>query len=69
MLDGFLRDFVKDARELAIREGIAVNEDGTILKPSTIKLVEEIEETTHERLIDQALETGDKHCNKQRAVD
>ena len=54
----------KTVKNLAVREGYLMEEQGTLLKPETIKLVEEIQQHVHEMviesLIDQALATGDK---------
>jgi len=45
---------------LAVKEGLLVEEDGVILDPQTIDLVNEIEEMNRQQAIDKALATGDK---------
>ena len=57
------------AKDMAVTDGVLIEEDGTLLNPNTIKLVSEIERVNHlhlmsesnrQGLIDIALESGNK---------
>lgn len=57
------------AKDMAVSDGVLIEEDGTLLNPNTIKLVSEIERVNHlhlmsesnrQGLIDIALESGNK---------
>lgn len=51
---------LKAAIALAIQEGLLVEEDGVLLSPNTINLVNEIEEMNRQHLIDIALANNDR---------
>ncbi|MGR7908376.1 IDEAL domain-containing protein [Lysinibacillus capsici] len=51
---------LKAAIALAIQEGLLVEEDGVLLSPNTISLVNEIEEMNRQHLIDMALANNDR---------
>ena len=56
----FVSEFVVRARQLLVDEYGFTQEDGVVLSPSTVKLVEEIEESNRQHLIEQALIDGNK---------
>ena len=58
----FVSEFVVRARQLLVAEHGFAEEEGVLLSPSTIALVEEIEEANRQHLIDQALINGDKQA-------
>ena len=51
---------LKAVTALAVKEGLLVEEDGILLKPATIDLVNEIEEMNRQHLIDMALANNDR---------
>ena len=51
---------LKAVTALAIQEGLLVEEDGVLLSPNTINLVNEIEEMNRQHLIDMALANNDR---------
>lgn len=56
---------LKAAIALAIQEGLLVEEDGVLLSPNTINLVNEIEEMNRQHLIDLALANNDRELFMQ----
>ena len=56
----FLSGFLGRARQLLIDEHGFTWEEGTLLSPSTVELVKEIEESNRQHLIEQALIDGNK---------
>ena len=65
-MDEALFCMVQDAvKKLAVREGVLMEEQGTLLKPETIKLVEEIQQHHLDIMIDQTLATGNKELFMQ----
>ncbi|MFM9535735.1 IDEAL domain-containing protein [Lysinibacillus sp. IITD104] len=56
---------LKAVTELAIQEGLLVEEDGVLLSPKTIGLVKEIEEMNRQHLIDKALANNDRELFMQ----
>ena len=56
----FLSVFVVRARQLLVDEYGFTQEDDVVLSPSTVELVEEIEEANRQHLIEQALIDGNK---------
>ncbi|MCM0627011.1 IDEAL domain-containing protein [Lysinibacillus sp. OL1_EC] len=56
---------LKAAIALAIQEGLLVEEDGVLLSPTTINLVNEIEEMHRQHLIDMALANNDRELFMQ----
>lgn len=56
---------LKAAIALAIQEGLLVEEDGVLLSPTTIDLVNEIEEMNRQHLIDIALANNDRELFMQ----
>ena len=56
----FVSEFVVRARQLLVDEYGFTKEEGILLSPSTVKLVEEIEEANRQHLIEQALIDGNK---------
>lgn len=51
---------LKAVTALAVKEGLLVEEDGILLSPNTINLVNEIEEMNRQHLIDIALANNDR---------
>ncbi|MEA0554628.1 IDEAL domain-containing protein [Lysinibacillus irui] len=56
---------LKAAIALAIQEGLLVEEDGVLLSPTTINLVNEIQEMNRQHLIDMALANNDRELFMQ----
>ncbi|MEA0565129.1 IDEAL domain-containing protein [Lysinibacillus irui] len=56
---------LKAVTALAIKEGLLVEEDGVLLSPNTISLVNEIEEMNRQHLIDMALSNNDRELFMQ----
>ena len=50
---------------MAVNEGHLIKEDGIILNPNTINLVNEIEEMNRQHLIDMALANNDRELFMQ----
>lgn len=65
MFEDLLRAAAAKAIEMAVNEGHLIKEDGIILKPSTIDLVNEIEEMNRKHLIDIALANNDRELFMQ----
>ena len=58
----FVEGVVVRARQFLVAEHGFTEEEGILLSPSTVALVEEIEEANRQHLIDQALVNGDKQA-------
>ena len=58
----FLEEFRTRSHQLLVAEYGFSKEEGILLSPSTVALVEEIEEANRQHLIDQALINGDKQA-------
>ena len=56
----FVSEFVLRARKILVDEHGFTWEEETLLSPSTVVLVEEIEEANRQHLIEQALIDGNK---------
>lgn len=56
---------LKAVTALAVKEGLLVEEDGVLLNPNTINLVNEIEEMNRQHLIDMALANNDRELFMQ----
>lgn len=56
---------LKAVTALAVKEGLLVEEDGVLLSPNTINLVNEIEEMNRQHLIDMALANNDRELFMQ----
>ncbi|MEQ6855362.1 IDEAL domain-containing protein [Lysinibacillus capsici] len=56
---------LKAVTALAVKEGLLVEEEGVLLSPNTINLVNEIEEINHQHLIDIALANNDRELFMQ----
>ncbi|OCX63626.1 hypothetical protein BFM98_12950 [Lysinibacillus sp. AR18-8] len=65
MFEDLLRAAAAKAIEMAVNEGHLIKEDGIILKPATINLVNEIEEMNRQHLIDMALANNDRELFMQ----
>ena len=59
-MDGFLNKLMEAAHNVLVNEHGFVKEDGILLAPSTVALMEEIEEANRQHLIEQALIDGNK---------
>lgn len=60
LFEDLFRAAVAKAIEMAVNEGHLIKEDGIILMPATINLVNEIEEMNRQHLIDMALANNDR---------
>ncbi|MBG9756375.1 hypothetical protein J2B92_17335 [Lysinibacillus sphaericus] len=60
MFEDLFRAAAVKAIEMAVNEGHLIKEDGILLKPATIDLVNEIEEMNRQHLIDMALSNNDR---------
>ncbi|SPT98767.1 IDEAL domain [Lysinibacillus capsici] len=60
MFEDLFRAAAAKAIEMAVNEGHLIKEDGIILNPNTINLVNEIEEMNRQHLIDMALANNDR---------
>lgn len=56
----FLEEFRTRSHQLLVAEYGFTKEEGILLSPSTVALVEEIEESNRQHLIEQALIDGNK---------
>lgn len=65
LFEDLFRAAAAKAIEMAVNEGHLIKEDGIILKPSTIDLVNEIEEMNRQHLIDMALANNDRELFMQ----
>lgn len=65
MFEDLFRAAAAKAIEMVVNEGHLIKEDGIILKPSTIDLVNEIEEMNRQHLIDMALANNDRELFMQ----
>lgn len=65
VFNDFFNAFMNAAYMVAIKEGVLVEEDGIVLNPSTIELVNEIEQINLQHLIDNALVTGNRELFMQ----
>lgn len=65
MFEDLLRAAAAKAIEMAVNEGHLIKEDGIILSPNTINLVNEIEEMNRQHLIDMALANNDRELFMQ----
>lgn len=65
MLEDVIKAFVKAATEIAVKDGVLIREDGILLNPSTVELVNEIEQSNRQHLIDNALATGNRELFMQ----
>lgn len=61
-MDEFTKIFTRAAHKVLVSEFGYASEEGILLSPSTVALVEEIEEANRQHLIDQALINGDKQA-------
>lgn len=59
-MDELFESFFMKVVVSLVKEGLLVEEDGIILDPKTIELVNEIEEMNRQQAIDKALATSDK---------
>lgn len=53
------------AKAMAVQQGVLIEEEGTLLNPKTIELVNEIEEANRQHLIDTALANNDRNLFMQ----
>lgn len=60
MFEDIFRAAAAKAIEMAVNEGHLIKEDGILLNPKTLELVNEIEEMNRQHLINKALENGDE---------
>lgn len=60
LFEDLFRAAVAKAIEMAIKEGHLIKEDGIVLNPTTVELVNEIEEMNRQHLIDKALTNNDR---------
>ncbi len=60
VFEDLFRAAAAKAIEMAVNEGHLIKEDGILLKPATIDLVNEIEEMNRQHLIDMALANNDR---------
>lgn len=58
-------DFMKLAKNIAVAEGLLIEEEGVILSPETIALVKEIEANQLKSAIDKALDQRDEAAFKK----
>ncbi|SPT95592.1 IDEAL domain [Lysinibacillus capsici] len=65
MFEDLFRAAAAKAIEIAVYEGHLIKEDGIILMPATIDLVNEIEEMNRKHLIDMALANNDRELFMQ----
>ncbi|WP_333880322.1 IDEAL domain-containing protein [Lysinibacillus capsici] len=65
MFEELFRAAAAKAIEMAVKEGHLIKEDGILLKPSTIDLVNETEEMNRQHLIDMALVNNDRELFMQ----
>ena len=65
MFEDLFRAAAAKAIEMAVKEGHLIKEDGIILDPNTINLVNEIEEMNRQHLIDMALANNDRELFMQ----
>lgn len=65
MFEDLFRAAAAKAIEMAVNEGHLIKEDGIILMPATIDLVNEIEEMNRQHLIDMALANNDRELFMQ----
>lgn len=65
LFEDLFRAVAAKAIEMAVNEGHLIKEDGIILKPATISLVNEIEEMNRQHLIDMALANNDRELFMQ----
>lgn len=60
LFEDLFRAAAAKAIEMAVNEGHLIKEDGIILMPATINLINEIEEMNRQHLIDMALANNDR---------
>lgn len=65
MFEDLFRAAAAKAIEMAVNEGHLIKEDGIILKPATLELVNEIEEMNRQHLIDMALANNNRELFMQ----
>lgn len=65
MFEDLFRAAAAKAIEMAVKEGHLIKEDGIILNPTTINLVNEIQEMNRQHLIDMALANNDRELFMQ----
>lgn len=65
MFEDLFRAAAAKAIEMAVNEGHLIKEDGILLNPNTINLVNEIEEMNRQHLIDIALANNDRELFMQ----
>ncbi|WNN77556.1 IDEAL domain-containing protein [Lysinibacillus capsici] len=65
MFEDLFRAAAAKAIEMAVNEGHLIKEDGILLNPNTINLVNEIEEMNRQHLIDMALANNDRELFMQ----
>ncbi|WP_342504229.1 IDEAL domain-containing protein [Lysinibacillus sp. FSL L8-0126] len=65
MFEDLFRAAVAKALEMAVNEGHLIKEDGIVLKPATLELVNEVEEMNRQHLIDMALANNDRELFMQ----
>lgn len=65
MFEDLFRAAAAKAIEMAVNEGHLIKEDGILLNPNTISLVNEIEEMNRQHLIDIALANNDRELFMQ----
>lgn len=65
MFEDLFRAAAAKAIEMAVNEGHLIKEDGIILMPATIDLVNEIEEMNRQHLIYMALANNDRELFMQ----
>ena len=65
LFEDLFRAAAAKAIEMAVNEGHLIKEDGIILMPATINLVNEIEEMNRQHLIDMALANNDRELFMQ----
>ena len=65
LFEDLFRAAAAKAIEMAVNEGHLIKEDGIILMPATINLVNEIEEMKRQHLIDMALANNDRELFMQ----
>ena len=53
------------AKAMAVQQGVLIEEEGTLLNPRTIELVNEIEEANRQHLIDSALANNNRELFMQ----
>lgn len=65
LFEDLFRAAAAKAIEMAVNEGHLIKEDGIILMPATINLVNEIQEMNRQHLIDMALANNDRELFMQ----